>query len=174
MTTTKTTDVAGGILVGHDGSTFSEQALSWALRLAAALEMRVTVVRAWVLTNAPRPDSWEPGYMPPMTDFEKSTQAALEEDTRAAREEYPGLDVRCVAVHGRPAARLIEATENAEMVVVGRRGLGGFTGLVLGSVSNQVVTHARCAVLVAGPRSDDDSTPPARLEPDREVADARD
>ncbi|MGH3423930.1 MAG: universal stress protein, partial [Nocardioidaceae bacterium] len=84
-------DLAGGILVGHDGSDFSDHALGWAMRLAAGLGSEVTVARAWVLTTAPRPDSWSPGYMPPLEDFEAATLAALERDVRAARESHPDV-----------------------------------------------------------------------------------
>ena len=59
------------------------------------------------------------------------------------------LDVEARAVHGAPAAVLLEAAANASMLVVGARGVGGFAGLALGSVSQQVLRHAPCTVIVA-------------------------
>ncbi|MDN5856637.1 MAG: universal stress protein [Actinomycetia bacterium] len=163
MTThSKTVDCDGGLLIGHDGSEFSTAALSWTLQLADRLGTYVTVVRAWVLTTAPRPDTWARGYMPPLVDFEKATCDKLTADVADVVAEYPDVSVAHQAVHGRPASILVEGSERADMLVVGPRGLGGFRGLVLGSVSEQVVRHAKCPVVVVHGRGDA-SLPPARL-----------
>ncbi|KAA1424936.1 universal stress protein [Mumia zhuanghuii] len=168
--TTKEIDFDGGILVGHDGSDFSDQAVLWALEYGKLTGQPVTVVRAWVLTTAPRPRTWEPGYMPPLEDFAEAVVERLEEDLAPLRTDFADVDVRTCAVHGKPAPRIIEASEKASMVVVGRRGLGGFKGLVLGSVSEQVVRHASATVVVIHPDSAD-STPGARNVLDSSLAD---
>ncbi|GHJ46944.1 hypothetical protein Cs7R123_42860 [Catellatospora sp. TT07R-123] len=67
----------------------------------------------------------------------------------AVRERHPDVTVREHLVRGRPARVLVELSEQAQLVVVGGRGCGGFTGLVMGSVSHQVLHHARCPVLIA-------------------------
>lgn len=169
MTThSKTVDCEGGLLIGHDGSDFSTAALSWTLQLAERLDTYVTVVRAWVLTTAPRPTTWAPGYMPPLVDFEQATCDKLEADVADVVGEHPGVRVSHQAVHGRPAAILVEGSERADMLVVGPRGLGGFRGLVLGSVSEQVVRHAKCPVVVVHGRGDP-NLPPARLTLDDSI-----
>lgn len=169
MTThSKTVDCEGGLLVGHDGSEFSTAALAWTLQLAGRLGMHVTVVRAWVLTTAPRPTTWAPGYMPPMVDFEEATRDKLEADVADVVAEHPDVQVSHQAVHGRPASILVDGSERADMLVVGPRGLGGFRGLVLGSVSEQCVRHAKCPVVVVHDRGDP-SLPPARLTLDDSI-----
>lgn len=168
MTHAKVVDIDGGLLIGHDGSEFSTTALSWTLQLAERLVSSVTVVRGWVLTTAPRPDTWAPGYMPPMTDFEASTRERLEEDVARVVGEHPDVRVSHQAVHGRPAGILVEGSARADMLVVGPRGLGGFRGLVLGSVSEQCVRHAQCPVVVTHGRGDP-SMPPARLGLDEAI-----
>ncbi|UYM04577.1 universal stress protein [Solicola gregarius] len=165
MTHAKTVDCSGGLLIGHDGSEFSNAALSWTLDLADRLGTSVTVVRAWVLTTAPRPKTWSPGYMPPLVDFEEASRDRLQADVADLVSEHPDVEVSHQAVHGRPASILVEGSERADMLVVGPRGLGGFRGLVLGSVSEQCVRHAKCPVVVVHGRGEQE-TPPARLSLD--------
>lgn len=138
----------GGILVGHDGSKDANQALQTAARMAAALGTHVTVTRAWSLMTAPKPATATAGYVPPLEDFEAATLAELDRDVAPIREQFPDVTINTAVVRGNPAAQLIEASVGAEMVVVGSRGRGGFKGLVLGSVSEQVVRYAQCPVLV--------------------------
>ncbi|GAA2718537.1 hypothetical protein GCM10010429_43130 [Micromonospora olivasterospora] len=73
----------------------------------------------------------------------------LEEAADELRGRWPGLDVAASQVAGGPAASLVAESRRAELVVVGSRGLGGFAGLLLGSVTQAVVRHAHCPVLVA-------------------------
>jgi len=151
MTVSKTIEARGGILVAHDGSTHAEGALRTAARLATALKTHVTVVRAWNLSTAPRPDSRAVDYMPPFEDFEAATLAALEHDVSPIRAHNPDVGITTTVVHGSPAKKLIEASTSVDMIVMGSRGHGGFAGLVLGSVSEQVVRHAHCPVFVDKP-----------------------
>jgi nucleotide-binding universal stress UspA family protein len=148
MTTHSAIAVQGGILVAHDGSPSSEAALRTAVRCAPAFGARVEVVRAWSLTSAPVPDGMEPGYVPPVEDFESATLAALEREVEPVRVEHPDVTISCSTVHGNVAEKLIEASSQVDMIVLGSRGRGGFAGLLLGSTSDQVVHHARCRVLV--------------------------
>ena len=139
--------VDGGIVVGHDGSECAQDALRWAAALAGRAGLPLTVVRAWSMTTAPRPRTWEPGYVPPMTDFEA---AVLDELTALVAKAGldPAVPVTCSVVHRSPAKGLLEAAQGADLLVVGARGRGGFAGLVLGSVSDQLVHHAPCPVTV--------------------------
>ncbi|MCZ2829253.1 universal stress protein [Modestobacter sp. VKM Ac-2986] len=140
--------VDGGIVVGHDGSDHARDALVWAATLAERASWPLHVVRAWRIATAPQPASWESGYVPPLTDFEAAVQADLEADVAAVLGAERAAGVTCHVVHTAPAQALVEAAEGADLLVVGARGRGGFAGLLLGSVSDQVTRHAPCAVTV--------------------------
>jgi nucleotide-binding universal stress UspA family protein len=137
----------GGIVVGHDGSKCAQEALAWAGRLARRADVDLHVVRAWAMMSAPRPPSWEPGYVPPLTDWEKAVHDELSAHVAAV-----GLDatvrVTCHVIHKSPTEGLMSAAEGGHLLVVGARGRGGFRGLLLGSVSDQLVHHAPCPVTV--------------------------
>jgi len=140
-------EISGGVLVGHDGSDCAQQALRWAAGLAARADLDLHVVRAWGMTTAPRPASWEPGFVPPLTDFEQAVLAELDGCVTAA-DLAPGVRVHTHVLHRPPAKGLIESAKGADLLVVGARGRGGFSGLLLGSVSDQCVHHAPCPVTV--------------------------
>ena len=140
--------VDGGVVVGHDGSACAQEALVWAAGLAGRARMPLHVVRCWLMTTAPKPSTWEPGYVPPMTDYEQAALDDLRHDVRVALGEQRAADVICHAVHMAPVKALIDAGRHADLLVVGSRGRGGFAGLLLGSGSDQVVHHAPCPVTV--------------------------
>jgi nucleotide-binding universal stress UspA family protein len=71
------------------------------------------------------------------------------------KKEHPSLEGEALAIQGQPADVLLDQSGDATLVVVGRRGLGGFRSLLLGSVSQQVVQHATCPVVVVNHPSDD-------------------
>jgi nucleotide-binding universal stress UspA family protein len=139
--------VDGGIIVGHDGSRCSQEALGWAARLAARADLDLHVVRAWAMMTAPKPSTWEPGFVPPLADYEKAVREELEAHVAAARLDAD-CQVTCHVVHRAPAQALMQAAENASLLVMGPRGRGGFSGLLLGSVSDKLVHHAPCPVTV--------------------------
>lgn len=140
-------DIDGGIVVGHDGSQDAQEALVWAAGLAARAGLDLHVVRAWQMTTAPRPATWEFGYVPPMSDYEKAVHDELTAQVAATGSD-PDVRVTCHVAHQPPARAMIRAAEGADLLVVGARGRGGFTGLLLGSVSDQCVHHAPCPVTV--------------------------
>jgi nucleotide-binding universal stress UspA family protein len=164
MSVATSIEVDGGVLVAHDGSAEAEAAVRTAVRYAAALGEPLTAVRAWNISTAPRPSTAAPGYMPPYEDFEAATLAALEEDLAPIRSEHADVAIAAVVVHGSPAEKLIDASTRTELIVVGSRGHGGFAGLLLGSVSEQVVRHASCPVLVDKPRVQADELPGSQRE----------
>lgn len=139
--------VDGGIVVGHDGSSCSQEALLWASRLAGRADLDVHVVRAWSMTTAPQPSSWSPGYVPPLPDWAKAVHDELTAHVAAAGLD-PAVRVTCHVVHRAPTPALLAAAEGADLLVLGARGRGGFAGLLLGSVSGQCVQHAPCPVTV--------------------------
>jgi nucleotide-binding universal stress UspA family protein len=139
--------VDGGIVVGHDGSKCSQEALVWAAALARRADLDLHVVRAWAMMTAPKPSTWEPGYVPPLADYEKAVLDELSAHVRAAHLD-PDVRVTCHVVHKAPAQGLMSAAQGADLMVLGARGRGGFSGLLLGSVSDQLVHHAPCPVTV--------------------------
>lgn len=132
----------GRIVVGVDGSVPGNEALRWAARLAPTLGATIQVVSAWQYPSA---DALIPI---PSLDWEQinreTVEASLHEVFGDRRPD--GLDV--VLTPGHPARTLLDAGRVATMIIVGSRGLGGFTGLLLGSVSRNVAEHATCPVLV--------------------------
>ena len=143
----ETVQVDGGVVIGHDGSTCAQEALRWAARLAKRADLDLHVVRGWSMTTAPRPSSWEPGFVPPLTDWEKAVHDELNSHIAAAGLD-PAVRVHSHVVHRAPVRALLSAAEGADLLVVGARGEGGFSGLLLGSVSDQLVHHAPCPVTV--------------------------
>jgi nucleotide-binding universal stress UspA family protein len=142
-----TVRIDGGIVVGHDGSKCAQEALIWAGTLAARADVDLHVVRAWSITSAPQPSSWTPGYVPPLEDWEKAVHDELTRHVAAAG--LPAaVRITCHAVHRSAEQALMQAAEGASLVVMGARGRGGFSGLLLGSVSDKLVRHAPCPVTV--------------------------
>jgi nucleotide-binding universal stress UspA family protein len=140
-------EIDGGVLVGHDGSACAQAALRWAAGLAARADLDLHVLRAWGMTTAPRPATWRPGYVPPLLDFEAAVRDELEHCVAGAGLDA-GVRAHTHVLHRPPAKGLIEAAKGADLLVVGARGGGGFSGLLLGSVSDQCVHHAPCPVTV--------------------------
>lgn len=131
------------IVVGVDGSDSSIEALRWAKRIAAAVGVEIDAAICWEfslnLTYGVVPVDYRPDQ-----DAEHILSAAL---TAAYGEGQPeGL--RALVRDGHPAKVLTEAGRDAEMLVVGSRGHGGFVGLLLGSVSAYCAEHADCPVVV--------------------------
>ncbi|NEM06271.1 universal stress protein [Geodermatophilus normandii] len=139
--------IDGGLLVGHDGSSGAQEALVWAADLAGRTGSTLHVLRAWSMPTAPRPSSREPGFVPPLADYEQAVRDDLDRCVAAA-ELDPAVRVRTHVVHRPASEALMGAAEGADLLVVGARGLGGFAGLLLGSISDQCIRHAPCPVVV--------------------------
>lgn len=155
------------IVIGYDGSDFADEALRKGLWLASKVGSPAVIVRAWSISNAPRPASWAPGYVPPVDDFAQAVLEQVTAQTAARVAEFPDVAVSFEVPHGAAGRELIKISERARVIVVGTRGLGGFSGLLLGSVSDQVVEHARCDVLVI--RRAGDQSPPRTLKLDQAI-----
>ncbi|CNE42153.1 universal stress protein UspA-like protein [Mycobacterium tuberculosis] len=131
-----------GVVVGYDGSQNGVHALDWAAEEARARGLPLTVIHAW--------EALIGGSMAmAMVDLGPLAQQTLDGGVEHVRKEAPDVPVRGVLESGRPAEKLIKAGKDAALIVLGPRGLGGFTGLLLGSVSAQVVAHAACPVVIA-------------------------
>jgi nucleotide-binding universal stress UspA family protein len=131
------------IVVGVDGSESSIQALRWAIEQARLTGASVDAVMAWKFPT---------GTFDRMTraevDFEASNRDALAGILGHEGASQSGVEVRPVVTEGHPADVLLRASSGADLLVLGSRGLGGFTSAVVGSVSLQCVLHAHCPVLV--------------------------
>lgn len=145
-------DIANTIVVGHDGSRNAQEALAYALGLAERLRCPVRVVRAWTIDTAPHGTLVSEGYVLSFAEGSEKIARALESDVAPLTTAHPGVHVDCRAYFGQPASELMESSAGALMLVVGTRGRGGFATLLLGSVSEQCMRHARCPVLVVHPR----------------------
>ncbi|MFK3980705.1 universal stress protein [Micromonospora sp. NPDC050397] len=131
------------IVVGTDGSPYAQLALGWAIERAARRRAPVHVIRVW--TGAAT--RWRPAD-PEHDGLSRAEQDALDQQLAGWRETFPDVSVTGEVAVGQPAGVLVEASREARLVVVGSRGHGGFTGLLLGSVSQQVLQHAACPVAV--------------------------
>ena len=138
-----------GITVGIDGSHDAHLALEWAMQEAAVRHVPLTVV---TVHNVPV-SGWTGGPIILPADgpaLERAYQAAGDAVAKAAaalgESKPPSVKVR--AVNGFPAQELIEASRDADLLVVGSRGGGGFARLLLGSISDHVMHHAYCPVVV--------------------------
>jgi len=139
-----------GIIVGIDGSAHSRRALEWAVDEAAIRHMPLTVLTV----NQALASCWtgEPVSYSGDQELTKKVRQAAQEETDSVLKKTnensrpPSVVVRAVA--GLPAKELLNASGDADMVVVGARGADGVKRLLLGSVSVAVTHHARCPVVV--------------------------
>ncbi len=144
-------DIPELIVVGvddHDlddhGENESVRALRWAYDIDGA--RIIVVAHAWFV-----PSFLAGRFSNPGADFDQLDREAIaiaERVIAAAGEAPAGVDVRPTALNGTPAFALIEASRDADLAVVGSRGRGGFSGLVLGSTSRDVTSNAHCPVAV--------------------------
>jgi nucleotide-binding universal stress UspA family protein len=136
------------IVVGVDGSPASLRALHWAAAEAARRSTGLDVVHAW---------KWPHSHL--LTDVFKEPRAVEAQQRKLlhraveslAPHEHVPCDVRSILVEDQPTTALVQAGATAALLVVGSRGRGGFSGLLLGSVSRQCTHHARCPVAVIPP-----------------------
>lgn len=139
---------AGRIVVGVDGSDSSKRALRWAVRQAELTGAAVEAVTAWDIPQFHGSLAW----LPPSSSDEGALEARARQELEDAVKEVLGSrppgEVRPVVRYGTPASVLLEAAREASLLVVGSRGLGGFAGLLLGSVAQHCAQHAACPVVV--------------------------
>lgn len=137
-----------GIVVGVDGSGHSQHALEWAMKEAAVRGVPLTVMTVHQLVK---------GYFGGMVEYpddaalaeqaRKLVQAEVDEVLTGLGDSRPGA-VSVRALSGSVVEELVDAGRNADLLVVGSRGAGGFERLVVGSVTSAVVQHATCPVVI--------------------------
>jgi nucleotide-binding universal stress UspA family protein len=133
------------VLVGIDGSPASELATAIAFDEASRRNVALIAVHAWSDVDV---SEW-PGVDWPAT--QSTAEQVLAERLAGWEEQYPDVNVRRIVVRDRPARQLVEHSEEAQLVVVGSHGRGGFAGMLVGSVGETVAQLARMPVIVARP-----------------------
>ena len=136
------------VVVGVDGSEGSVAALRWAARYGAATGTPVRAVLVW---HYPTAAAVPPvGHVPEPVEkeVEEGEMATLREAIAKAAPDTPGVHIDGVIRNGHPAGELIEESGRAGLLVVGRRGHGGFLGMHIGSVSQHCVNAAQCPIVV--------------------------
>jgi nucleotide-binding universal stress UspA family protein len=143
-------DASGPIVVGVDGSETARGALRWAIAEGQARRRAVVAVWTWHIAEI---GLGEARAHMDTAAIAEATARALDREIAQCRSDVSHVIVEPRVVEGHPAAVLVEASRSASMVVVGSRGHRTATGLVLGSVSDQVAHHAECPVIVVPPRA---------------------
>lgn len=135
------------IVVGTDGSPHAERALEFAAEEARRRDAVVHVVTAWHVPAA----VYRPGFAPMVNpSLEESTRQAAEDVAARAVESLRarGLEAETRVCHAQAADALVQEAEGADLLIVGSRGHGGFSGLMLGSVGQQCAQHAPCPTVI--------------------------
>jgi len=135
------------VLVGVDGSPESVAALRWAGRYAAATGARIRAVHAW---HYPTAAGMPPEGKAPDSVTSEVEQRMRDDVTNAMLDAHTdlSLQVETEIVYGHPVEVLVNESARADLLVVGHRGHGAFSGMLVGSVSLHLVTHAACPVVV--------------------------
>ncbi|MGH3022610.1 MAG: universal stress protein [Gaiellaceae bacterium] len=140
----------GVIVVGVDHSEGAKAALRFAFGEAKLRQASLRVVHAWQLGYVAA--SFIPGSYPELGDeldaLRDAAEVALEATLQEIVPATGAVEIERRVVEGAPAAVLVDESRDAELLVVGSRGLGGFGGLLLGSVSQQCAHHAACPVVI--------------------------
>ena len=138
---------AGPVVVGADGSSDSDGALAFACEEARLRSAGLTVVHTWsdvVADGVLRPHPVQDDA----AEIDRVEHARLADQVRPWREKFPDLSIDLDVTRGRPVRALLERAEHAQLIVVGCRGRGGFTGMLLGSTSQALIVHSPCPVAV--------------------------
>ncbi|MEU4524687.1 universal stress protein [Amycolatopsis sp. NPDC024027] len=139
--------VDGPVVVGTDGSPLSEAAIAWAYEEASLRSAPLVALYTW--HDGDTAGLFSDGNVAFQgEDLQDSGRRLLAQRLAGWQEKYPDVHVERRVEHDKPRSRLLSASHGAQLVVVGSRGRGGFTGLVLGSTSQALLHHASCPVMV--------------------------
>jgi nucleotide-binding universal stress UspA family protein len=137
----------GRIVVGVDGSPISKVALRWAISQARLTGATVDAVLAWQYPEGRSGAGWA-AVLVEEPDLDVLAEKELTEAISEAAGPDPDVVINPVVVQGWPAEVLLDAAEGADLLVVGSRGRGGFSSVLLGSVSQNCAHHATCPLLI--------------------------
>ena len=133
--------MSGVVAVGVDRSEGARRALRWAAQEARLRNACLRVVHAWSYLDQPG-GTFDPSY------GEDDARRLVDDEVARLGPDAEGIEIERVTVTDLPSRALLDAATGADLIVVGARGLGGFEGLLLGSVSQQVANHAPCPVVI--------------------------
>ncbi len=139
--------VTGPVVVGLDTSPLSRVVLEFALEAAAVRGLDLLAMQLW---QQPEHDDVfaTPIPLPSPAELQQRMQRRLAEQVAGYSDKYPDVRIQKIAQRGHPVSALTRASHDAELVVVGHRGRGGYSGMLLGSVAAGVLHHAHCPVAV--------------------------
>lgn len=141
------------IVVGVDGSEESRAALAWAVEEGRLRQAPVLAIHAWEVPMVPAPT----GLVPPsvevvgdLTELRDGAADLVETMVLEVAADAADVEIRPLVVEDKPVNALLDAAEqnDAQLIVVGSRGHGGFVALLIGSTSDQVARHATCPVVI--------------------------
>jgi nucleotide-binding universal stress UspA family protein len=139
------------VVVGVDGSPTSEPALAMAFEEAAMRGADLVAVHAWIEFTSDTAYATARQFLVNWDAVETRERETLAERLAGWQEKYPDVTVRRVVTGGQPTKRLLDQAVDAQLLVVGSRGRGGFAGMLLGSTSQALIHHAPCPLLVVRP-----------------------
>ena len=141
-------EVAGGVLVGDDGSEAARRAVTYAVEEAARRSAELHVLRAWNIPTAARPPGQPFGVTPSIVELQEATKIQTLERARTAAAEHHGLKVHAHTVYGLGDRALIDASVGADVLVVGSRGLSRLGNFLIGSTAAACIREAPVPVVV--------------------------
>jgi len=136
------------VIVGVDGSEGAQKALVQAANEATLRGSRLRVICAWNISPAAFDGGFVGADQTTLDSFRQNAETIVGEALAQVKRAQPAQPCEGKAIEGQAAQVLLEEARDASLIVVGSRGHGGFASLLLGSVSQQVVHHAPCPVLV--------------------------
>lgn len=135
------------VVVAVDGSEASKVAVQWAARTAMKRDIPLRLASSYSMPQF----LYAEGMVPPQEIYDElqaETMDKIEEAREVAYAEAPNIKIGHTIAEGSPIDMLLEMSKSCTMIVMGSRGLGGLSGMVMGSVSAAVVSHAECPVVV--------------------------
>jgi nucleotide-binding universal stress UspA family protein len=141
-------DPTSPVVVGIDGSATSDAALAFAVDEASLRSVPLVAYHVWS-DNSHLPGVQGQPFVLDWNAIREAEENVLTERLAGVQDRYPEVEIRRVVERDRPAHGLIRQSARAQLVVVGSRGRGGLTGMLLGSTSHALIHHAACPVVVA-------------------------
>jgi nucleotide-binding universal stress UspA family protein len=150
-----TTPTGGPVVVGVDGSPAGEAAVALAFEEASLRGADLVAVHTWTEYQSDNAYAYARQFVIDWDAIEVREREMLTAPLAGWQEKYPDVAVRRIVTRDRPVRALLEQAADAQLLVVGSRGHGGFTGMLLGSTSQALIYHATCPLLVARPSTDE-------------------
>ncbi len=150
----QTPPTTGPVVVGVDGSHTSDSAVAFAFQAASVRGTNLVAVHVWDDVIVPGTHKLENVLVDPAR-IEQEERALLAERVAGWADKYPDVSVQQILVEGRAVTALLDQTKQAQLLIVGSHGRGGFAGMLLGSTSHSMILHSDCPVVVVRPGSGD-------------------